>query len=257
MSRARIIRAVGRVPGVARALRWVANRYAEGSVVTIPTGYAQGMRWRRSHAYVNGFWVGQHELDVQAAIARILSPGDGFIDLGANAGFFTLVGAKRVGPGGWCVAVDPDPFNCESIRAQAEVNALKNCAVLQQAVAEQAGRLRFKIAAPGDSTGHLAGDAEAGATEVEANTLDAICETHGRPALVKVDVEGAEVRVLQGARRTIHDLRPAWLLEMHGDDLSRECRRILSAANYRFTTLAGEPLPESDHLPYHSVAVPN
>jgi FkbM family methyltransferase len=263
MSKARLIRAVGRVPGLARALRWYANRYAEGSVVTIPSGYAQGMRWRRSHQYVNGYWIGQHELEVQAAIARLLSPGDGFIDLGANAGFFTLVGVRKVGASGWCVAVDPDPFNCEMIRAQVVLNDLKNCTVIQAAVAERAGTLQFTVAAPGESTGHLVGAGEQGGgggtvIDVSVTTIDAICESHANPRLIKVDVEGAEVRTLEGAARTLATVRPIWLVESHSVELGREVRRILSAAGYTFTSLVGDALaPSGDGLPHHSIALPS
>jgi FkbM family methyltransferase len=257
MSRAKMIRMMGRVPGVGRALRWYANRYPEGSVVTIPSGFAQGMRWKRSHVYVNGYWVGQHELEVQAAIARLLSAGDGFIDLGANAGFFMLVGAKRIGPSGWCVAVDPDAFNCDYLRAQIELNDLKNCTVLQQAAADCAGMLKFVVVVPGDSTGHLADDAgDQRSIDVQATTIDAICAAHPKPKLIKVDVEGAEVRVLRGATQTLKNTRPIWLMESHSEELGKEVRRILSAANYRFTTLAGEPLPPGELLPYHSIALP-
>jgi FkbM family methyltransferase len=254
---ARIIRAVGKVPGVSGILRWFAGRYPEGSVVTIRSGYAQGMRWKRSHQYANGLWVGQHELDVQAAIVRLLSPGDTFLDLGASAGFFTIIAGRRVGPGGQCIAVDPDPFNCQHVRAQAELNGLSNCVVIEAAAAERAGSARFALSAPGESTGHLAGDAEpvASAVDVTTTTVDDICQALGRVALVKADVEGAEVRVLRGATRTLATIRPAWLMEVHSPELGREVRQIMRDAGYRFTTLAGEPLPESETLPHHSVAL--
>ena len=257
MSKAQWIRLAGRVPGISHALRWYANRYAEGSVVTIPSGYAQGMRWKRSHVYVNGFWVGQHELDVQAAIARLLDPGDGFIDLGANAGFFMLVAAKKIGPSGWCVAVDPDAFNCDYLHAQIELNALKNCRVLHQAATDHCGTVKFAVGIPGDSTGHLAGDAEVDqGIEVSATTIDAICQTHQNPKLIKVDVEGAEVLVLKGAAETLKTKKPIWLMEVHSAELGSEVRKILTDAGYRFTDLQGETLPPSDSLPYHSIAVP-
>jgi FkbM family methyltransferase len=215
------------------------------------------MRWKRSHQYANGLWVGQHELDVQAAIVRLLSSGDTFLDLGASAGFFTIIGARRVGPGGQTIAVDPDPFNCAHVRAQAELNGLTNCVVIEAAAADRAGSARFALNAPGESTGHLADDAEpvTAGVDVTTTTVDDICQALGRVALVKVDVEGAEVRVLRGATRTLATLRPAWLLEVHSPELGREVRRIMTDAGYRFTTLSGEPLAESGALPHHSVAL--
>jgi FkbM family methyltransferase len=258
MTKATLIRALGDVPGLSHLLRWYARRFPEGSVVTIRSGHAQGMKWKRSHRHVNGYWVGQYELEVQDVLAGLLPTGGGFLDLGANAGFFTLVAAKRVGPTGWCVAVDPDEFNANFIREWIAINGLANCSVLRAAVADQVGTVRFAIETPGSSTSRLADDAQGGATvvEVPSITVDALCEKHGKPALIKVDVEGAELRVLAGAKQTLDAHRPTWLLEAHSEELGRQCRAIFSAANYRMTTLDGEPLGDVRQTPYHIVAHP-
>src|SRR5690349_4263474 len=100
---------------VARYLRWRANRYKEGSIVRIKHGYAAGFLWVRSHRYVNGYWIGHYELSIQRAITTLLKQGDTFWDLGANAGFFTLVAARLVGFEGKCVAFEPEPINYATI----------------------------------------------------------------------------------------------------------------------------------------------
>ena len=124
--------------------------------MTIATGHARGLRWKRSKRYVNGYWLGQYELPVQEALVRELAPGDTFYDLGANAGFFTLVAAKRVGPAGRCIAFDPDPSNVESIREQASLNGLLNIQAVQEAVSDVAGSVPFTRGTPGDSMGRSA-----------------------------------------------------------------------------------------------------
>src|SRR2546422_9879100 len=103
---AKLIELLRWMPLVGAALRWYARRFSEGSVVTILSGYARGMKWRRHHRYVNGYWLGQYELSVQAALARELKPGAVFFDVGANAGFFTMIAASKIGPMGKCVAFD-------------------------------------------------------------------------------------------------------------------------------------------------------
>ena len=258
LTRAHLLRTLGKVPGASHALRWLASRYAEGSVVTIVSGHARGLRWRRSHRYVNGFWVGQHELDLQDALARLLKPGDVFFDLGANAGFFSLLGVSRVGPGGRCVAVDPDPANCRNMSDQRELNGFaERWAIVQKAVDDSIGTRKFFAAAPGADTGRLVADGEvAGSFDVESTTIDALAEEYGPPRVIKVDVEGAEVRALLGARACIARHRPTWVLELHSEELAVDARRILAGAGYRFTTLAGVAIGNDQPLGYHAVALP-
>jgi FkbM family methyltransferase len=258
MSKAGMIRWAGNLPVVSGLLRWLASLYAEGSVVTIRSGHARGLRWRRSHRYVNGYWLGHYELDVQAAIVGELRPGDGFLDLGANAGFFSLVAVKAAGPGGWCVSVDPDPDNCAAIQSLIELNGFPNWRVLQQAVAESEGLLSFVRSAAGSPTGHLGDGREAGERlEVKATTVDAVCERFGRPRFVKVDVEGAEARVLQGARRAVAEVRPTWLIELHGPEPAAKVWDILTGAGYNFFTLHGQKIAGASSLPNHVLARPS
>src|SRR5688572_6197279 len=87
----KLLQVAGRIPGVSSTLRWWAGRYADGSVVRIRSGLAAGYRWKRYHRYVNGYWIGHYELPIQETLRRELAPGDKFYDVGANAGFFTLV----------------------------------------------------------------------------------------------------------------------------------------------------------------------
>jgi FkbM family methyltransferase len=258
LSRAQLLRAVGKLPGASHALRWLASRYAEGSVVTIMSGHARGLKWRRSHRYVNGFWVGQHELELQDALARLVRPGDVFFDLGANAGFFSMIGARLVGAGGRCVAVDPDPANCQSMGWQRALNEFGGrWEIVRKAVDDSVGTRKFFAAAPGSDTGRLVADGEVAAShEVEATTIDALAREHGAPAVIKVDVEGAEVRALRGAAETLAKRRAAWVLELHSPELADEARRILAAAGYRFTTLAGATIADGQPLGYHAIALP-
>jgi FkbM family methyltransferase len=235
----------------------MASRFPEGSVVPIRSGFAQGLLWKRSHRYLNSFWLGHFELEIQAAVARLLAPGDFFIDVGANAGLISLVAHQRIGPRGKCVSVDPDPANCQNMAELAKLNALTNWIILQKAAAESPGSLRFSVSAPGSPTGRLAGEGESENTfQVEVTTIDEICRQYGAPRMVKVDVEGAEVRVLLGAQQTLRESRPIWLLELHSSELALGARNLLRDQEYRFYNLSGEPVPDSSPLGHHVIARP-
>ena len=252
MDRAKMIEMVGRVPVLGSALRKFARRYPEGSVVEIRSGVAAGMRWKRYHTYVNGFWLGHYELGIQQLLERELKSGETFFDVGANAGFFTLVSAKLVGPSGRCVAFDPSPENDRVIREQLELNGLSNCVSVQKAVGARAETAMFAFPEPGSSVGHLgaAGQGEQ-SIEVQVITLDEAAREYGRPDFIKLDVEGADIEAVRGAAGLLSGARPRWLIELHTDECQRELGRMLAEANYEIWDL--EPAKE---LPKHILAKP-
>jgi FkbM family methyltransferase len=255
--KAKLIELVGGVPLLGSALRRLARRYPEGSVVDIRSGIAAGFRWKRHHRYVNGYWLGHYELDIQELLAQELAAGQTFFDVGANAGFFTLVAAKLVGPGGKCVAFDPAPDNDRSIREQLELNSLTNCVSVQKAVGSQAGTATFAFSAPGSAMGHL-GSAANGeqSLQVQVITLDQAAKEYGRPDFIKLDVEGADIEAMQGAAGLLKEARPRWLIELHGETCEKEVGRILREANYEILDLRGGKIMPGARLSRHILAKP-
>ena len=257
MSIAKCINVAGSLPLIGWLLRKIAHRYAEGSVVTIRTGLARGRRWRRHHRYVNGYWIGNYELPVQDALARELQPGDTVYDVGANAGFLSLVALSNVTATGTCISVDPDPDNSASIREQIELNESKNWTVVQEAVSDTPGTSTFSRSTAGSSQAKL-GDCGAGAEtfEVPVTTLNEMVEHYPAPQLVKLDVEGFEGKVLQAADRLLNEIRPVWLIELHGRECEAEVGELLKNARYEFFGLGGEKIAADAPLPHHVVARP-
>ena len=68
-----------------------------------------------------------------------LKPGDIFVDIGANAGIFTAMGAKQVGPRGCVIAIEPAPEMVDRLRANVAANGFTNVAVFQMAVGSTPG----------------------------------------------------------------------------------------------------------------------
>lgn len=265
MNKARLVQLIGDVPGVGWALRKLARRFPEGSVVEIRSGVAAGLRWKRFHRYLSGFWVGHFELEIQNALSRELKAGDVVYDVGANAGFFTVIAARLVGPSGRVVSFDPAPENVESVREQVRINGFAPyCTAVQQAVGGAEGRATFSSSAAGSPTGHLGGAGQGErSVAVAVTTLDAAVETYGRPTFIKLDVEGAEGEVMAGAARLLAGAggaegarRPTWLIELHGLQCEADVQRELSSRGYRFFDLAGRPVPADGRLPLHVIARP-
>ena len=250
-----LMRVARGTPGLNRCLMWLARRYPENSIVTIRSGLARGLLWRRHHRYVSAYWLGYYELEIQRALKQHLRHGDRFFDVGGNAGFFTLVAARLVGPGGAVVAFEPLPESAASIREQVALNNLPWCRTIQEAISDQPGSASFAYDQPGSSIAHLGQAATTEqAIEVKVTTLDEACRRYGEPQMLKLDIEGAETRALAGARQLLSEVKPTWLVELHGPGCERAVPRMLQEAGYRLSDLSGTALDGKARLPRHILA---
>ena len=113
------------------------------------------------------------------------------------------------------------------------MNQFKHCLVMEVAVSDRVGTARFAAASWAHSMGRLAPDGE---LEIATVTLDR-CVYGAKqlrpPDVVKIDVEGAEVLVLQGANQVLSEHHPRLFIEIHGDQQHRECREFLIEKGYR------------------------
>lgn len=170
-------------------------------------------------------WFDRNFTDV---IAGLLEPGMTFIDIGANFGTYTLIGAQVVGDTGRVIAIEPAPAIAALLRENVTMNGFAGpCAVVPCAVGAEAGRATlYQFATRQGSNTLLPGVAENAkahygesitAQEVECRTLDSIVAelAPARVDLVKIDVEGFEHQVLEGARQTLARHRPTLVLEWH------------------------------------------
>jgi len=231
----------------------VGSRYREGSVTTIRYGHAAGLRWQRHHRYVNAYWLGTYEPDVQEALTRLVRPGMRVFDIGANAGFFSVLLAKLVGPEGEVIAVDPDPANVASLQAQAALNPELCLTVVHAAVGARPGRGALASDRPGSPMAHVQRAAANDAGGFDVVTIDQIEATHGAADLVKLDVEGAEVEALEGAATALSRGTGSWLIETHGFERGRACwSRLLESgwAPERLASASRElgQLQGADHI---------
>jgi FkbM family methyltransferase len=135
-------------------------------------------------------------------VARItgnLTPGDTFVDLGANVGVFSLYAAQAVGPRGCVLAIEPSPIMLERLRFNLNANGFKNVRIAPVAVGEAHGEATFHTLS--DAHGSSSLHAMPGSTPhmtVPVEPLLTLVSTHGieRIDAMKVDIEGYEDRAL-------------------------------------------------------------
>ncbi len=255
--KATLLSQLGQIPFVGSCLRRFVRLYREGSVVNIKSGYLAGYKWKRSHRYLNGYWLGTYELEIQKCLVRELKQGEVFFDLGANAGFFSLLGSKQVGEKGYVLAFEPLAENIEAIKPQLLLNSVLNCTVVEAAISDFIGEVSL-WEGPDTSTAHI-GTREfekKAVKSVKSITLDEFVRTSRQPNFIKMDIEGAEIQALRGADTLLSGPNPPrFLIELHGEKVGQQVVEILEKAGYHLYTLERKRvLP--DCMPRHVLAFP-
>jgi FkbM family methyltransferase len=176
--------------------------------------------------------AGSFEPNEFAFLARTLRPGMTFIDVGANEGLFTLFAARRVGATGRVIAAEPSGRERALLKRNIALNGLANTTVVSQALADAPGTAELLIAPRRYGLHNTLGDfiyqydgAPAPEREtVVVETLDGLQQrlSLARVDVMKIDVEGAEVKVLTGGRALLATSRPILLVEANEEALGHQ-----------------------------------
>ena len=235
---AEFLRRTGHFRGKRRLLRlW--SRHQRGTRTRVlPGGLTISLDVRSD--YEAHIWLRLEERAELAALPGLLSPGDVFVDCGANLGLWSLVAAPLVGDRGKVIAFEPNPRTAERLSRNAE-QAHGVIDVRAIAVTDRQGRVRLD---PGDRH-NVSRVSPTGTIEVPATTLDQALDAP--PTGIKIDVEGQELAVLRGARRVLEG-RPWLAIEFSAEH--SPSRRLgdwavhshLDSLGYRPFTFHGEQL---------------
>lgn len=226
--------------------------------LTILSGPGRGLRINL-HGSAVAFATGAAERPLQAALERELRPGAIFYDIGANVGFITLLGARLVGPTGRVIAFEPVPENVTAILENLALNGIEWVEVHQTAVAAQSGRASLIVSDVSAFSRLASVNVPTGARETIEVAVTSIDEflargEHPPPDVVKIDVEGAELEVIRGMRRTLAAHRPVVLCEIH--DCNAEYVELMHSLGYEPVNLDADVPVELGGRNAHTLARP-
>lgn len=165
------------------------------------------------------FLYGVYEPETTREVERLLKPGQTVLDVGANIGYYTLVFAKAVGETGRVHAFEPVPRLRKTLEANIAANAFRNVAVERLACWSSCGEAEI-FEAPKRNSGKSSlfrQNAEAPqGHKIQTTTIDAYAQakTLQKVDLIKIDVEGAELDVLEGSWETIARWHPVLIVEV-------------------------------------------
>ncbi len=144
-----------------------------------------------------------YEPDVWRHVMSHLRAGDTVADVGAHIGLYAVALAKRVGAGGRVIAFEPDPANHRWVETHAKFNGVESqLTVVNAAVGAQDGRISFSGGK--DIQNQIVPAGTPGSHEVPVMRLDTYFANR-RVDILKVDVEGFEEEVLEGADTLLRD----------------------------------------------------
>jgi FkbM family methyltransferase len=200
-------------------------------------------------------FTGRYEPQETLLLRDLLQPGNVFIDVGANWGYYTLAAAHMVGPEGRVVAFEPEPRLFALLRANIDANTLRQVLLQPFAIGPRQERVPFSAFKAEDGNwglSHAVDRDRADEADFESESLpldDALdAASVGAAQLVKIDVEGAETGVLSGMRRGLASGRYRYvMLECHPGLLAERglsetsCVAALFDAGYRLWLIAQSP----------------
>ena len=170
---------------------------------------------------------------------RFLVSDSNVWDIGANVGVFTFASAVMA-PKGTMVAVEADTWLASALRKSAHLDHYKDSdiRVLPAAISDADGTAKFNIASRGRASNALeraGGRSEMGGIRehqyVPTLRLDTLLSSMPKPDFIKIDVEGGELMVINGASRIISEIRPVFYIEV-GNDVSREMTSLFRSQEY-------------------------
>lgn len=162
--------------------------------------------WARPAEFIENrlLFFGVWEPNVTALFQRILQPGDVALDVGANVGYYSVLSASLVGPKGQVYAVEPSSMIRSRLASNLALNRVTNVEVLACAAWDAPGEAEFHVSVDGNigaSSLRNLPAGEVGKVEaVQLARLDDLVpkERYHRISLIKLDIEGAELRALRG-----------------------------------------------------------
>lgn len=161
------------------------------------------------YLYLFGVW----EPHMTAWLQRRLRPGDGFVDVGANIGYYSVLASRLVGETGRVTAIEASPTFHERLLQQVRLNGCGNVRAVNAALSDSRKTLTFVLASSrnmgANSIVPYDGPAES-TFEIEARPMGAVLteEEITNARVIKIDVEGAEGSVVRGMAPLLGRLRP-------------------------------------------------
>jgi FkbM family methyltransferase len=163
----------------------------------------------------------EREGDVHELICSSLERGDIFVDVGANIGYYTILGSKLVGSEGLVVAFEPMPETLEILKINCTLNHLRNVTIIPKAAWSDECMMPLHFSGGYYGMASMT-QSEGDSISIKAIPLDPICKPYSTIKMLKIDAEGAEYQILSGAIETLNKTKYVVL------ECAKDCDKIMN-----------------------------
>ncbi len=176
------------------------------------------------------------------ALMRLIKPGAVVFDIGANIGITALKSVQKTGVSGTVVAFEASPETFKRLLENCNANPDLSIRTINKAIGESPGFIDIHPRQPNNSGMNQVKEG----SKIERIRLDDfVKESQLFPSVIKLDIEGYELKALRGAKKILNDLYPSLLVEIDRDNLGHfgdspeELRDFLMELGYQFYRLDG------------------
>jgi FkbM family methyltransferase len=208
-------------------------------------GRLRGKRWIVGSSN-HGCWLGSYEFTKRRLFEKIVTENSVVFDIGAHAGFYTLLSSVLVGPHGKVFAFEPLPANLKFLHEHLRINKINNVKVIEAAVADCSGTGQFEENL-NSSMGRIS---NTGNLKINLVRLDDMYHNGEIPPpdFIKIDVEGGEIQVLEGAKNLLSMASPTIFLATHGEKIHEQSCNFLLCRGYTLEPIGGGRLLGSSEV---------
>lgn len=210
---------------------------------TVKSGMMKSAKWN-SLIPDSRYILGTYEPNLALVIKNEVEQGKRLIDIGANAGYFSLLASKYGNKQLTHIAVEPMPENIHFLKQHIKINLADNIEIYQLAISDKIGEIEFS------NSGNLAAntykkessmfkDDTIVVKTIDLNTF-ALKNKLDSNCFIKIDVEGAELDVLKGGLEFLKQHKPTLLLathDCHVKDVKKDCLDLITSIGYKYQVL--------------------
>jgi FkbM family methyltransferase len=230
---------------VGKFIRFPLRLIPQRLVIPILQGKLRGKKWIVGSS-VHLCWLGVYEYKKQSIFSELVEEGSIVFDIGAHVGFYTLLSSELVGSNGKVFAFEPVPDNILYLTKHLQLNQIANVSIIEAAVSEHNGYTYFD-----EGRNSLQGYiSRKGKLLVRTVSLDELYMKGNIPIpkFLKIDVEGAELSVLKGARTILNHYHPMIFLATHGEEIHQRCVNFLKSCEYKIGAIDGKSITHSEEI---------